>query len=98
MDSQYNGFNSPEYRETDMVVGARIQNPYKDRPLIIISGEFEHLNKKIIAPGQPIEINFMVPAGYREYIKPTSFRGKAYVYIGLRSDQSAEPFVHKPNI
>lgn len=98
MDSQYNGFNNSGPGETGMVIGARIQNPYKDKPLTIISGEFEHLNKKIIGPGQPIEINFMVPAGYREYIKPTSFKGKAYVYIGLRSDQAADPLVYKPNI
>ncbi len=98
MDPQYNGFNNQDPGEVDMVIGARIQNPYIDKCLTIISGEFENLNGKIIGPGQPIEINFVVPAGYREYIKPTSFNGKAYVYIGLRDGQAADPIVHKPSI
>lgn len=98
MDNQQDYFDSQEPGEIDMILGAHITNPYKDKSLTIISGEFESLNKKIIGPGQLLDINIMVPAGFREYIKPTVFKGKPYIYIGLRDKNAAEPMLYKPNV
>lgn len=84
--------------ETDMIIKTRIQNPYYNKPLTIISGEFKDLNGKIMSPGGNLEVSFMVPAGYREYIKPTSFKGKSFLYIGLRDKEAAEPLIYKPTL
>ena len=63
--------------DVDMVIATQIQNPFPNKNIQIISSkdEFGELNGKVLWPGEKIEVNLFVPAGYREYIKPTSFKG-----------------------
>lgn len=82
----------------DMIINTKIINPYKDKPLTIISGEYENLNKKVINPGDQLEVDFLVPNGFREYIKSTSIFGKPYIYIGLRNKDAADPIIHTPTL
>jgi len=89
-------FDFPIPGDDDMVIKTELQNPYNNKILTIISGEFKDLNGKIMEPNSNLEVSFIVPAGYREYIKATSFKGKSFIYVGLRDKEAADPVVYKP--
>lgn len=82
----------------DIILGAQLFNSHKRKPLTIISGEFKELNGKVIQPRTELNINLNIPAGYREYINETFFKGKYYIYVGLCDKDQAEPFVYKPTL
>jgi len=84
--------------DEDMIIRTELQNPYNNKTLTIISGEFKELNGKKMRPNTNLEVSFIVPAGYREYIKSTSFKGNPFIYVGLRDKEAAEPVVYKPTI
>jgi len=86
--------------DIDMVLGAVIQNPFKKKPIKIMSSEdeFSELRGKILQPGEKLEVNLFIPAGYREFIKPTKFKGQEYLYIGLRDKDQADPVIHIPKL
>lgn len=92
------GFGVDGPGDVDTIMETKIQNLHFHKPLTIISGEFTELNNKILQPQEKLLISFLVPAGYREYIKATSFKEKEYVYIGLRDKDAADPIIHKPKI
>jgi hypothetical protein len=92
------GFGLEGPGDIDTIMETRIQNIHSVKPLTIISGEFQDLNKKVLQPKEKLMISFLVPAGYREYIKATSFNNKEYLYIGLRNKDAAEPIIYKPSI
>lgn len=73
-------------------------NPSRRKNLTIISGEFEHLNKKVIKPGQRMKVDLLIPKGYREFIKVEKIGGNDYIYVGLVDKDAAEPIIHTPNI
>lgn len=84
--------------DVDMVLGAELVNPHRSKTVKVISGEFEHLNGKQISPGQALRVNLLVPAGYREFINPTEFKGQHYIYVGLVDKDTVEPLIHKPKL
>jgi hypothetical protein len=84
--------------EVDTIINTKIQNTDSFRSLTIISGEFKDLNNKVLRPKEKLTISFLIPAGYREFIKTTSFKNKDYIYIGLQDKDAAEPLLYKPII
>lgn len=90
------GFGIEGPGDVDTIMETKIQNTHNFKSLTIISGEFKELNRKVLQPKEKLSLSFLVPAGYREYIKQTSFKNKEYLYIGLRDKDAAEPIVHKP--
>jgi len=86
--------------DIDMVLGTVIQNPFNNKVIKLISStdEFEELRGRVLQPGERIQVNLFIPAGYREFIKPTKFNGQEYLYIGLRDKDQAEPIIHKPKV
>jgi hypothetical protein len=90
------GFGLEGPGDVDTIIETRIQNTHPVKELTIISGEFKDLNNKVLRPKEKLAISFLVPAGYREYIRPTSFKNKEYVYIGLRDKDAADPVIYKP--
>lgn len=85
--------------DIDWVLGATIHN-YFDKELNIISSEseFEELNGKVLRPGENLDVQLFIPAGFREFIKATSFRGKEYIYIGLTDKDQPDPLVYRPKV
>lgn len=77
---------------------AVIGNPSQTRALTIMSGEFEHLNGKVLSPGQQMNISLLIPEGFREYLKEERILGKDILYVGLRDKDAADPLFHTPNI
>lgn len=86
--------------DIDMVLGTVIQNPFRNKIVKIMSSpdEFSELNGKVLRPGEKIDVNLFVPAGFREYIRPTSFRGQEYLYVGLRDKDQADPVIYFPKL
>lgn len=84
----------------DMVLGTRLQNPFKNKMLKLMSSdtEFPELNGRVLQPGEILNLNLFVPAGYREFIKSTTFKGQHYLYVGLQDRDAAEPIIYKPNL
>ena len=77
---------------------AIIGNPSKTRTLIIMSGEFEDLNGRLLNPGEQMDVNLWIPEGFREYIKEERILGNDVLYVGLRDRAAADPFLHSPKM
>lgn len=86
--------------DIDMVLGTKLHNPFRNKNLKLISSstEFPELNGRVLQPGEVLDINLLVPAGYREFIKSTTFKGQHYLYIGLQDKDAPEPIIYKPNL
>lgn len=84
---------NPDYNGP-MIIQAVIKNPH-NTPVTIISDEYKELNKKIIAPGERIDLALEIPEGYREFLYGDTILGKHVMYIGYRDEDSAEPFVYR---
>jgi hypothetical protein len=86
--------------DIDIILGTTVQNPFKDKILKIMSSstEFPELNGKLLQPGEVLHINLFVPAGYREFIKSTTFKGQPYLYVGLQDKDVVDPYIYKPNL
>jgi hypothetical protein len=80
-----------------MVIELLIRNPSARKNLIVMSPEFDDLNKKVIKPGKEVLIAFKVPKGYREFVRSTSILGQLYIYIGCVDKDFPEPLLHEPN-
>lgn len=87
----------PDY-QGPIQMHAVIGNPSRSRSLKLMSGEFEHLNGKVLSPGQQMNITLIIPDGFREYLKEERILGQDILYVGLRDKDAAEPFFHAPNI
>lgn len=92
------GFGVEGPGDIDIIMDTKIQNVHPGKSLTIISGEFEGLNNLVLKPQEQILVSILVPAGFREYMKSTSFKEKEYIYIGLRDKDAADPLIHKPAI
>jgi hypothetical protein len=77
---------------------AVIVNPDDRTNVTIISGEFEELNGRILKPKQRMNLNLLIPPGYREYINEVNILNKRVMYIGLVNERAVEPLIHKPNL
>jgi hypothetical protein len=84
--------------EVDTVVKIAIQNIDSYKTLTLLSGEFKELNKKVVRPREKLVVSFLVPEGYREFFKETSYKNNKYMYIGLIDKDAAAPLVHKPSL
>ena len=93
------GLNGIENGDDEpMAMQATIVNSSHEKSLTIISGEFNELNGKIIAPGQKINLNLLIPVGYREYLNEDSILGRHIIYVGLRDKDAAEPLFYRPSV
>ena len=86
--------------DIDMVLGTRLQNPFRNKILKLMSSdtEFPELNGKTLQPGEVLELNLFVPAGFREFIRSTTFKGQPYLYVGLQDADAPDPVIYKPNL
>lgn len=86
--------------DVDMILGTRLYNPFKNKMLKLMSSntEFPELNGKLLRPGEVLELNLFVPAGFREFIKSTTFKGEHYLYVGLQDAAVPDPIIYKPNL
>lgn len=92
---------NPEYMQpgnSDSIIAASLFNSSLKKPLIIMSGEYEDLNGKVLQPQTELLVNLTIPKGYREYINETNFQGKTYLYVGLRDKDQADPFIYQANV
>jgi len=84
--------------DLNMIMGAHLFNSNQTQTLTIISGEFVELNGVVLQPKTEMMVNLSIPAGYREYINQATFKGKNYLYVGLRDKDQAAPIVYEPNL
>lgn len=87
----------PNY-DGPMMMMTEIFNSHKTKPLTIMSGEFEHLNKKVLMPGKGMKVTLEIPKGFREFLHEDRIMGKNVLYVGLRDEAAAEPFFHRPSL
>lgn len=79
-------------------MSAVIGNPKGAPPLTIISGEFADLNGRVLQAGERINVNLLIPYGFREFMKEDHILGKDVIYVGLRSAEAADPFFYNPDV